>query len=200
MIKQKKKDTSIKKVQSSNNQTFTRPDSVSRNTGVNIIVPLNSQNKQLGNYDTYRKDKPAKLSNDDLARYESIYKKIETICKDQNIDINLAKNFNLLEKLAGVISSAELVQLNDDRIDELVSILDKSLGWGDGLGFGDKDENDLNKLVKDIHVKLGYQKTGGSKLGQVWHNIKNDIKDFFNIENINSSKTSEEINNYYQKK
>lgn len=139
------------------------------------------------------------LTPSETQRLNKIYKLIEKICNEQGIDINLAKNQKLLERIASVRTSKELVALSDSQIQEIVKILDDSLGWGDGLGYGKKDINDLNKLVNDISDKKALKKVGGNKWKKFWHNATQGVKGFFGGETIDKCKTKEEITNYYTK-
>ena len=174
-------------------------DSTQRSEKANgTTVPVGQNNSS--NIDSFKRNEKFQLSGQDAKRYESIYKHIENICKEQDIDIQLAKDFGLLEKIAGVMTKAELIQLDDNKINTLVAILSDSLGWGDGLGFGEKDVNDLTKLVKDIHEKMALKKTGGSKWGQSLHNIKKGIKSLFSDNTVENCKNENEVSVYYQKK
>ena len=158
------------------------------------------QNIKDSNIDSFKKNVNNNLTPTEQQQYENIYKKIYNICNDQNINIKLAMSFGLLEKIAGVSTKAELIQLDENTINELVQILNSSLGWGDGLGFGEKDTNDLIKLTDDIHKKIAYEKTGGSELGQIWHNFKNGIKSFFGGNTIKNCQNENEVSSYYQEK
>lgn len=174
-------------------------DSAQRSGKTNgTTVPIGQNNKKT-NTDSFNKTDNS-LTQAQQQRYDEIYKRIENLCKDQDIDIKLAKDFGLLEKIAGVMTKAELVQLQDNTINALIAILSNSLGWGDGLGFGDKDRDDLTKLVKDIHEKIALEKTGGSKWGQAWHNVKKGVKSIFGGKNVENCQNENEVSTYYQKK
>ena len=192
--------TEINKIEHYNFIAQTCPSVARKGSEKGITIPMTSQNEQNYNVDCYKKSQNKKLTAEEMQKYDAIYQKIEKICQEQDIDINLAKSFNLLEKITGVLSPSELVNLDLNIIDQAVNTLENSLGWGDGLGFGKKDIKDLTKLVNDINTKAAYKKTGGSKLGQFVHNIVNKTKSFFYSQTVENCKSAEEIDNYYQKK
>ncbi len=157
-------------------------------------------NPSTTNTDSFKGSNSNNLSQAEKIKYDAIYQRIAEICKDNDIDINLAKSFGLLEKIAGAMSPQELIKFSPAEIEEVINLLDNSLGWGDGLGFGEKDIKDLSKLVEKINIKSGYEKTGGSKFGQFIHNITKGIKDFFGVKTVAKLSNSDEVTNYYRDK
>ena len=105
----------------------------------------------------------------------------------------------MLEKIAGV-DTKQLISMSDDQINGLVKILQDNLGWGDGLGFGQKTKEDLDKLVNNIFQEDALKKTGGNKCGQAWHNIKNGVMNALGIQTIDKCNTPEEITEYFKAK
>lgn len=151
-----------------------------------------------GNQDIIDTSSKTKLTQEDQKIYDEIYKKIEEKCKEENIDINLAKEFNLIGKILGK-TAKELVEFaktetGKKEINEAIDILKSHLGFGDGTGFGEKDIADLEKITKDVQNKIGREKVGGSWLGQTWHKAKS----FVGINTISKANTPEEIADCYK--
>ena len=97
----------ILKLQESNGMKSTG-NSSSTNNSVNNIWGYNTELE--GNKDILSTTSKTNLTSAEQKLYDTIYKKIEETCRDENIDINLAKGFNLLEKIVGK-TSKELVEL-----------------------------------------------------------------------------------------
>lgn len=190
--------------QTQSTQTYTttpqRYNTGSGNNSVNNVPVGGSAAYKEGYGDKISKTQNQNLTAEEEKKLNAIYKKIEKICLEQDIDPNFAKSEKLLERIAGVQTSKELVMLKAEEIDFIVKILESHLGFGDGLGYGKKDKKDFDKLVKDLHKKFGYEKTGGSRFGQWWHNVKKGVKNVFGAETIDKCKTPEEISTYFKEK
>ena len=91
--------------------------------------------------DNINKNQSQNLTPEEQRKLNAIYKRIEALCHEQSIDPNFAKSEKLLERIAGVSSSKELVNLKDEEINFIIKTLESHLGWGDGLGFGKKDNS-----------------------------------------------------------
>lgn len=170
------------------------------NTTTSNTLPLNGGKAEAeGNNDSFQKSSTNGLTSEEQAIYNKIYKKIEEICRNENIDINLAKSFNLLEKILDMTTKelieASKTEAGKKEIDNTINTLINHLGFGDETGLGKKDTADLDIIVKGDQNKIAREKVGGSWLGQTWHKVKS----FVGINTISKANTPDDIADRYKK-
>ena len=96
--------TESKNVQKTQSYNTVPADSVRHSKKSNsITVPVGQNNSKTSSADSFNKTTNANLTPQEQQRYESIYKRIDNICKEQDIDIKLAMDFGLLEKIPKII-------------------------------------------------------------------------------------------------
>lgn len=168
-------------------------------SGLPYIAMVDENSQETGNQD--------KIQTDIEKKRNAIYEKIRNICEEYRINLQEAKDNQLLERIAGC-SKEELVKKNDNELNTIVKALKGALGiTGDWEWFwNDRDVNDINKIAKDGNQRYVLEKTGGSKINQFWFNLKTkgtlakqlESKGYLSKDCTNQEELKEGIKSYFK--
>lgn len=127
---------------------------------------------------------------------DQVYQKISEICVEYRMSIEDVKKAQLLENIAGC-SSEDLVKLSDNELNEVITALKKALTRDWKVFWKNRDLEDIKEIAKDANAQLVRQRTGGSWLGQKWHNLVSSDESITKfLENIDSLPKEEKIKKY----
>lgn len=122
---------------------------------------------------------------------EKIYKQIEEVCIDYNMNIKDVKEAKLLENIAGC-STEDLLKKSNDEIKTYIDSLKFVLKWQSWkMPWQERNIDDIKKIAKKANNRCTYLQTGGSFLRNIFRGkanlekrLKNAGFEEINAENV----------------
>lgn len=139
---------------------------IENHTTVDIAIN-GDKSMEEGYNDTFIK------SNNSQKDINTIYNKISTICEENGINIQEAKDAKLLENIAGC-TTEELISMDEKEFELLIEALKSSFGHNI---FGLNKNKDIDKIIHSANKKYVLKMADSNLFKQTWFNLttKNNL-------------------------